>query len=55
MTVEERLKAAGLAVAKEDLPQLAAIVEDMDRLALTLRGPRPYGEEPLSAFRLKSA
>lgn len=53
MTIEERLTAAGLSVSKEDLPKLASIVLDMDKLAASLRGPRPYAEEPLSAFRLQ--
>jgi hypothetical protein len=51
-TIENRLLAAGLAVPAEDLPKLASLMSDMDRLALDLRGPRPYAEEPLSAFRL---
>jgi hypothetical protein len=32
---------------------LEAIVKDLDRAAQMLRGPRPYAEEPLNAFRLK--
>ncbi len=55
MTIEERLAAAGLAATPKDLPKLAAAIEDMDRLAVALRRPRPYGDEPLSAFRLARA
>ncbi len=55
MTIEERLAAAGLTATPEDLPKLAAAIEDMDRLALSLRRPRPYADEPLSAFRLARA
>ena len=52
-TIEDRLLAAGLTVSAEDLPKLAAVIEELDRLAASLRGPRPYAEEPLGAFRLK--
>ena len=51
MTIEERLATAGLTPTPAELPKLAAAIEDMDRLALSLRGPRPYADEPLSAFR----
>jgi hypothetical protein len=34
------------------MPMLEAIVKDLDRAAAMLRGPRPYAEEPLNAFRL---
>jgi hypothetical protein len=47
-----RLKATGLRPTAEDLPKLAALVADLDRAAALVRGPRPYAEEPLSAFRL---
>lgn len=52
MTFEDRLKATGLSPTAEDIPKLEALVRDMDRAAELLRGPRPYTEEPLSAFRL---
>ena len=55
MTIEERLAAAGLTVTPEHLPKLASAIEDMDRLAIALRRPRPYADEPLSAFRLARA
>ncbi len=55
MSIEDRLAAAGLTVTPEDLPKLATAIEDMDRLAISLRGARPYADEPLSAFRLKRA
>jgi hypothetical protein len=52
---EPRAWAAGLRVGADDMPKLEALVKDMDRAAATLRGPRDYGEEPLSAFRLRPA
>ncbi len=55
VTIEDRLAAAGLTATPEDLPKLAAAIEDMDRLAVTLRRARPYADEPLSAFRLPRA
>jgi len=51
----DRVKAAGLTVTPEDMPKLEALVKDLDRAAQLVRGPRPYAEEPLSAFRLKKA
>ncbi len=55
MTFEARVKAAGLNPKPEDMPKLEALVKDMDRAALLVRGPRSYAEEPLSAFRLTKA
>lgn len=55
MTFEARVKAAGLNPKPEDMPKLEALVKDMDRAAALVRGPRPYAEEPLSAFRLSKA
>ena len=55
MTFEERVKAAGLNPKPEDMAKLETLVKDMDRAAALVRGPRPYAEEPLSAFRLKKA
>ena len=52
-TFEARLTASGLNPAQEDLPALQALVADLDRAAAAIRAPRPYAEEPLSAFRLK--
>lgn len=52
MWFEARVKATGLNPQPEDLPKLEALVRDMDRAAQLVRGPRPYAEEPLSAFRL---
>lgn len=52
---ESRVRAAGLRALPGDLPKLEALARDLDRAALTLRGPRPYAEEPLSAFRLRPA
>jgi len=52
---EARVKALGLRVPAEELPKLQALVRDLDRAAQTVRGLRPYAEEPLSAFRLKPA
>jgi hypothetical protein len=48
----DRLAAAGLHPPAADIPKLEALVKDMDRAAAQVRGPRPYSEEPLSAFRL---
>lgn len=47
-----RLAATGLHPTVADLPKLEALVNDLDRAAALVRGPRPYAEEPLSAFRL---
>ena len=55
MTFEARVKAAGLNPKPEDMAKLEVLVKDMDRAAALVRGPRPYAEEPLSAFRLKQA
>ena len=50
---EARVKATGLRPRPDDLPMLEALVKDLDRAAAMLRGPRPFAEEPLVAFRLK--
>jgi hypothetical protein len=55
MNFEARVKMAGLNPRPEDMPKLETLVKDMDRAALLVRGPRPYGEEPLSALHLKKA
>ncbi len=52
---EARVKAIGLHPQPDDLPLLEALVRDLDRAAAMLRGPRPFAEEPLIAFRLKPA
>jgi hypothetical protein len=52
MTFEARVAATGLSLKPEDLPKLQALVEDMDRAAELVRGPRSYADEPLSSFRL---
>jgi hypothetical protein len=52
---EARIKASGLRPKPDDMPMLKALVKDLDRAAAMLRGPRPYAEEPLNAFRLKPA
>jgi hypothetical protein len=52
---EARVKASGLRPKPDDMPMLKALVKDLDRAAAMLRGPRPYAEEPLNAFRLKPA
>jgi hypothetical protein len=49
---EARLMAAGLKPSDADLPALRALVADLDRAATAIRAPRPYSEEPLSAYRL---
>ena len=51
----QRVEAAGLKLPAEDLPKLDALVRDLDQAAALVRGPRPYAEEPASAFRLKPA
>jgi hypothetical protein len=50
---ELRVRAVGLRVSADELVRLQALVSDLDRAAQTVRGPRDYAEEPLSAFRLK--
>jgi hypothetical protein len=50
---EARVKATGLRPAPDDMAMLEALVTDLDRAAAMMRGPRPYAEEPLNAFRLK--
>jgi hypothetical protein len=52
-TFEARLAASGLKPGSQDLPALRALVADLDAAAAAIRAPRPYSEEPLSAFRLK--
>ena len=52
---EARVKTTGLRPMPDDLPMLEALVKDLDRAAAMLRGPRPYADEPLNAFRLKPA
>jgi hypothetical protein len=54
-TFEARLATSGLKPTREDLPALQALVADMDRAADSIRAPRPYSEEPLTAFRLQRA
>lgn len=53
ISFEARVKATGLRPTPEDMLKLEALVNDMDRAAALVRGPRSYAEEPLSAFRLK--
>ncbi len=55
ISFDARVKATGLRPKPEDIPKLEALVKDMDRAAALTRGPRPYAEEPLSAFRLQQA
>jgi hypothetical protein len=52
MSFAARVLATGLRPIEQDMPKLEALVLDMDRAAALVRGPRPYTEEPLSAFRL---
>jgi hypothetical protein len=52
MNFLDRLAATGLRPSEADIPKLEALVKDMDRAVALVRGPRPYSEEPLSAFRL---
>jgi hypothetical protein len=51
MTFENRMKAAGLTVKREDQAKLAALVQDLDRTAALVNAPRSYAAEPLSVFR----
>lgn len=55
MTFEDRVAATGLIPKPEDKAKIRILVEDMDRAASLVRGHRPYGDEPLSTFRLKKA
>ncbi len=55
ITFAARVRAAGLTPKAEDMAMLEALVKDLDRAAALVRGPRPYAEEPLSAFRLSKA
>jgi hypothetical protein len=54
ISFEARVRAVGLHPTPDDMPRLEALVKDLDRAAATMRGPRPYSEEPLSSFRLTS-
>jgi len=51
MTFEDRMKAAGLTVKREDQARLAALVNDLDRTAALVNAPRSYADEPLSACK----
>jgi hypothetical protein len=51
MTFEDRMKAAGLRVKREDQAKLAALVKDLDRTAALVNAPRSYSDEPLSVFK----
>jgi hypothetical protein len=53
ISFEARVKATGLRPKPSDLPNLEALVKDLDRAAALLRGPRNHAEEPLSPFRLR--
>ena len=55
MTFEDRMVATGLSPKVEDMAKIRMMVEDLDRAASFVRGHRPYGDEPLSALRLKKA
>jgi hypothetical protein len=52
---EARVKATGLRPKPDDMAMLEALVKDLDRAALMLRGPRSFAEEPLNAFSGSSA
>ena len=51
MTFEDRMKATGLTVKREDQAKLAALVKDLDRTAALVNAPRSYADEPLSVFK----
>lgn len=55
ISFEARARATGLRPQPDDMPQLEALVKDIDRAAALVRGPRAYAEEPLCAFRLHPA
>ncbi len=55
ISFEARVTAARLRLRPEELPKLQALINDIDEAAQRLRAPRPYVEEPLSAFRLSPA
>jgi hypothetical protein len=50
-----RVRAARLTPQADEMPQLEALVLDLDRAAATLRGPMPYALEPLAALHLSRA
>jgi hypothetical protein len=52
---DARVKAARLKPQADELPQLEALVLDLDRAAAALRGPMPYALEPLAALHLTQA
>jgi hypothetical protein len=55
ISFEARAKAVGLRLRPDDLPDLEALVKDLDRAAAMMRGPRCYTQEPLNTFRLRPA
>ncbi|MDB5368863.1 MAG: hypothetical protein JWP20_421 [Roseomonas sp.] len=50
-----RLAARGLSLPAAEAECLEKLVRDLDKATEIVRGDRPYGEEPLSAFRLTPA
>ena len=54
-SITERLKSLGLKMPAEEMPKLEKMITDFEAAAEVVRGPRPYAEEPLSAFRLRRA
>jgi hypothetical protein len=52
---DARVRAARLKPQADELPQLEALVLDLDRAAAALRGPMPYALEPLAALHLTQA
>jgi hypothetical protein len=55
ISFEARVRAVGLHPRPSDMPELEALVRDLDRAAARMREPRSYAEEPLSTFRLTPA
>ncbi|MFC7556444.1 hypothetical protein ACFQU7_35740 [Pseudoroseomonas wenyumeiae] len=51
-SIGERLDLLGLKVVAADLPKVEALVLDLEKAAAVVRIARPYGEEPLSVFRI---
>ena len=52
---EMRMSALGLNLAPDEAKKLAVLVAELDVAAATVRGPRPYLEEPCLVLRLSPA
>ena len=52
---EIRLQSLGLKLSPAEITTLAEQVAELDTAAASIRGPRPYLEEPCNALRLHPA